>query len=187
MKKLFYFSIFIIASSLFGTVNSWSQEKGSVTQGDIARLIGEEMGFKSDYVENLKKRGVTPLGKWDESKLLTKEDFDAILIRISRRDPVIETMEPAKLLDSMGFSQRVASREGIGAILRSDAFKMVIINLNILLSPSLLPLPLGYGPKLLGTASPTEAAIQVTAPAVTVEEAPPIIVPPEPGPDTTQR
>ena len=143
MKKICY--IFIVPIFIILAVSAvWSQEKGAITQGDIAKLIGEILDYKDNYIINLKKIGITPLGEWNENKVLTKYDLDAILIRLSRRSPTVENIEPSKLLGLMGFPERDVSYEGIRKIFESDAFKRTTINSKLFLSGRIVPLPSKY-------------------------------------------
>lgn len=124
----------------------WAQDKEAVpiSQEEAAKLIGEELGYMADYMVNLKKIGITPLGEWEPEKPLTKDDLDAILIRMARRSPVVENQEPAKILDSMRFPARDVSLNGIKKILANDAFKKTTINSKLILCQAILPLPPAY-------------------------------------------
>ena len=104
-------------------------------------MIGERLQYKADYTENLKRIGVTPLGEWAAEKPMTKDDLDAILIRIARRSPAVERAEPAKILDAMGYPPRDVSFDGIQKVLASEAFSRTTINHEIFLCPPILPLP----------------------------------------------
>ena len=149
----------------------WPQEgrAKSIFQGELAKLIGEELEYKTDYILNLKKIGVTPLGEWEPEKPLTKDDFEAVLIRMARRSPVVENQEPAKILDSIGFPARDVSREGVRKVLASEAFKKTTINSKLILCQAILPLPPGYKTVLVMTKEMV-VSIEVAAPAVVEEE-----------------
>ena len=192
-KRIFWVIIGIITSTILFDSDAHAQERRtaspSISQGKFAELIGEQLGYKEAPIENLKKIGVTPLGEWSPEKPLTIQDLDAILIRLARRDPVIENMEPAKLVDSIGFPPRNVSQEGIKVLLESDVFKKTAINLRLLLSGPLLPLPLKYtklveigagGLKSDIAVAPSIAA--AVAVAATGEEPPPVIIIIEPPP-----
>ena len=138
-KRTFLFILF----SLLIASNLWAQKKEivSITQGELAKSIGEKIGYTADHTANLKKIGVTPLGEWNPEKGLTKDDFEAVLIRIARRSPIVENREPSKILDSMGFPPRDTAREGVEKVLESKAFRRAVINSKLILCQPLLPLP----------------------------------------------
>ncbi|MDP3789159.1 MAG: hypothetical protein Q8R48_02025 [Candidatus Omnitrophota bacterium] len=154
MRRVYYATIFIAAFFLLTDFKVWAQatsqkeaeqgERTGITQGRAAELIGERFGYKEEPIIKFKQIGVTPLGEWDPVKPLTKDDVDAILIRIARRNPVAEKMEPAKLLDSIGFPPRDVSEPSVMKILESDAFEKVMINLSLFISASIMPLPQQY-------------------------------------------
>lgn len=189
--------IIIAALGIFYSLNCWSADRNDpVSQRKIAGMIGERLGYDEGdckaIMSNLKKIGITPLGDWDEEscepgaeeKPLTKEDFDAILIRMARRDPVTENMEPAKLLDSMGFPPRGVSQGEVDRIFASDVFNRIIINSQLMLTGSLIPLPSKYTALLVikeGLIT-TEIALAAAAeePVVSTEVTPPPIDPPDP-------
>ncbi len=174
MKKQIFWIITVTSFILFG-FSAWPQQgKASITQGEFAKLLGEKLGYKEEPIEKLKKVGVTPLGEWNPEKPLTIEDVDAILIRIARRNPVVENIEPAKLLDSIGFPPRDISREWIKTLLESDVFKRTIINLRLLLSGPLLPLPLKYLKYVeIGAGGlKSEIAVAPVAEAAAIQESP---------------
>lgn len=188
MKKirLSILCVFISGFFILGGSNALAAEEKPArpgTQGDVARLIGEELGYKADYILNLKGIGITPLGNWDPERALTKDDFDAILVRMTRRSPVVENQEPAKILDSMGFPPRETSLEGMKKVIASEAFRKVAINPKLLICQPILPLPPGF--KIVSVAT-TEgmARIDVAAAAaaveVTIPEPPEIDIPDEP-------
>ncbi|MFA5147364.1 MAG: hypothetical protein WC515_08310 [Candidatus Omnitrophota bacterium] len=152
----------------------------AITQGEVARLIGTEMAIKENFIERLKDMGITPLGEWSAEKPLTKESFDAILLRVARRSPVAENMEPDKLLEKMGLPPRDVSSEGVKKIMASDAFRKTVINPRLILCPPILPFPPVY--KIETTVSKdilSEKDIStgiLTVPSAAVE------LPPGPGP-----
>lgn len=192
--------IIIISFTLFYS-NAHAQEKRApaVNQGRFAELIGEKLGYKEAPIENLKKIGVTPLGEWSPEKPLTTQDLDAILIRLARRDPVMEHMEPAKLVDSIGFPSRDVSQEAIKTMIESEVFKRTTINLRLLLSGAALPLPVKYfkaveigegGMKsdiAVATSATPVAAVAAPAVANPTEEPPPVVEPPPPAPEPTPK
>ena len=137
--------IFILTLVRAAGSHIWAEEKPKVvSQQEMAVLLGEKLNYKDEPIAYLKKIGVTPLGEWMPEKPLTKDDFDAILIRIARRSPVVENTEPGKILDAMGFTPRDISPEGIKKVLDSEAFKRATINSKLILCMYLLPLPPTY-------------------------------------------
>lgn len=143
MKKIFLAALFLSITALLAASRSYADEK-ALTQEDIARIIGEKLDYKTDYMDKLRAIGITPLGEWDPKKNLTKDDLDAILIRMARRDPVVEKQEPAKLLDSIGFPARGVTQKDVEKIVNSKAFMIATANSKLLLAPGGVPLPTKY-------------------------------------------
>ncbi len=169
LRKTFIFiwvSLYILMySDGWGQTQKRTAKGPIIKQEEIAKLIGEEAGYTADYVTNLTNIGVTPLGEWVPEKDLTKDDFDAILIRMTRRNPVVEMKEPKDILNSLGFPPRGASRQEVMEVLRSEPFRRTVINSKIILCQPLLPLPPIYQATTVVLRDIKEALITVAPPA----------------------
>lgn len=146
---------FIYSGAAFGAVKV-------VTQEDLAKMIGKEMDYKGNYMDKLTKAGVTPPGGWDAKKPLTAEDFDGILIRMTRRDPATEKKPPSILLDQLGFPPRGVSQKDVKGVLNSIAFRRTTINSKLLMTTGWTPLPARY--KVFVTENMLPNVINLTQP-----------------------